>query len=67
MKVTILFLAICVTLSQQQFYHPRMMMGYPWMLSPSFAQQPMFFNNYMVNVDINKHRFLIITLRLCPS
>uniref|UniRef100_A0A0P5N8V7 Uncharacterized protein n=1 Tax=Daphnia magna TaxID=35525 RepID=A0A0P5N8V7_9CRUS len=47
MKVTILFLAICVTLSQQQFYHPRMMMGYPWMLSPSFAQQPMFFNNYM--------------------
>ncbi|XP_057368659.1 uncharacterized protein LOC130689735 [Daphnia carinata] len=46
MKLTILFLVICVALSQQQFYHPRMMMGYPWM-SPSFARRPMFFNNYM--------------------
>ncbi|XP_032798089.2 uncharacterized protein LOC116934734 [Daphnia magna] len=46
MKPTLIFLAICVALSQQQFYHRRIMMGYPWM-SP-FAQYSMF-NDYVDN------------------
>ncbi|XP_045028511.1 uncharacterized protein LOC116920977 [Daphnia magna] len=46
MKPTLIFLTMCVALSQQQFYHRRMMMGYPWM-SP-FAQYSMF-NDYVDN------------------
>ena len=47
MKLALIFLSVCVAISQQQYFHPRMMMGYPWM-SP-FAQHPMYFNNYMVS------------------
>ncbi|KAI9559225.1 hypothetical protein GHT06_016014 [Daphnia sinensis] len=46
MKPTLIFLAVCVAVSHQQYYHPRMIMGYPWM-SP-FAQYPMF-NDYVDN------------------
>uniref|UniRef100_A0A0P5UJV4 Uncharacterized protein n=1 Tax=Daphnia magna TaxID=35525 RepID=A0A0P5UJV4_9CRUS len=46
---------ICVAFSQQQYYHPRMIMGYPWM-SP-FAHQPMFDDyvqdRYPYMVDVN--------------
>lgn len=56
MKLTIVFLAICVAISQQQYYHPRMMMGYPWM-APSFARQPMFFNNHMVYLTVLNSTF----------
>ncbi|XP_046638446.1 uncharacterized protein LOC124316501 [Daphnia pulicaria] len=47
MKLALILLSICVAMSHQQYFHPRMMMGYPWM-SP-FAQHPhpMYFNNYM--------------------
>ncbi|XP_057368658.1 uncharacterized protein LOC130689734 [Daphnia carinata] len=43
MKPTIIFLTICVALSHQQYYHPRMIVGHPWM-SP-FAHYQMF-NDY---------------------
>nr|CAH0110650.1 unnamed protein product [Daphnia galeata] len=46
MKLALIFLSICVVISQQQYFHPRMMMGNPWM-SP-FAQHPMYFNNNMM-------------------
>ena len=51
MKLALIFLSICVAISQQQYFHPRMMMGNPWM-SP-FAQHPMYFNNYMVSFNSN--------------
>jgi hypothetical protein len=47
MKLALILLSICVAMSHQQYFHPRMMMGYPWM-SP-FAHHPMYFNNYMVS------------------
>jgi hypothetical protein len=48
MKLALIFLSICVAISHQQYFHPRMMMEHPWM-SP-FAQHPsMYFNNYMVS------------------
>ena len=46
MKLALIFLSVCVAISQQQYFHPRMMMGNPWM-SP-FAQHPMYFNKYMM-------------------
>jgi hypothetical protein len=36
MKLALILLSICVAISHQQYYHPRMMMEHPWM-SP-FAQ-----------------------------
>jgi hypothetical protein len=59
MKLAIIFLSICVAMSHQQYFHPRMMMGHPWM-SP-FAQYPMYFNNYMVNF---KDLFIFLLLLL---
>ncbi|EFX72916.1 hypothetical protein DAPPUDRAFT_253730 [Daphnia pulex] len=41
--LALILLSICVAMSHQQYFHPRMMMGLPWM-SP-FAQHPMYFNN----------------------
>jgi hypothetical protein len=45
MKLALIFLSIFVAISHQQYFHPRMMFGFPWM-SP-FAQQPMAFNDYV--------------------
>ncbi|EFX72944.1 hypothetical protein DAPPUDRAFT_110231 [Daphnia pulex] len=38
MKLALIFLSIFVAISHQQYFHPRMMFGFPWM-SP-FAQEP---------------------------
>lgn len=47
MKLALILLSICVAISHQQYFQPRMMMGYHWM-SP-FVQQPKFFNYYPVS------------------
>ncbi|KZS14696.1 Uncharacterized protein APZ42_020079 [Daphnia magna] len=46
MKLTLLFLSVCVAISHQQYYRSHMIVSNPWLLPP-FARQPMFFNNYM--------------------
>ncbi len=57
MKLTLIFLSICVAVSQQQYFHPRIM-SHPWM-SP-FAQHPMYFNNYMVKSNAESYYISVI-------
>ncbi|EFX72943.1 hypothetical protein DAPPUDRAFT_325731 [Daphnia pulex] len=44
MKVALIFLSIFVAISHQQYFHPRLVFGFPWM-SP-FAQEPMAVHDY---------------------
>ena len=44
MKLALIFLTIFVAISHQQYFHPRMMFGFPWM----FSQQPMAIDDYVV-------------------
>ena len=44
MKLALIFFTIFVAISHQQYFHPRMMFGFPWM----FSQQPMAIDDYVV-------------------
>jgi hypothetical protein len=46
MKLALIFLAIFVAISHQQYdYNPRMMFAFPWLALP-FPNQPAFYNNH---------------------
>jgi hypothetical protein len=45
MKVTLLFVAVFVAVSHQQYFHPLMLFGYPWLFMMPFPQQPDAYSN----------------------
>jgi hypothetical protein len=51
MKLALIFLSIFVAISHQQYFHPRMMFGFPWM-SPFAHQQPMAVNDYVLLLQL---------------
>lgn len=44
MKVALLFVAVFVAISHQQYFHSRMLFGYSWFMMP-FPQQPDAYSN----------------------